>query len=110
MKSKQLILGYFHKCGDDDHYFAQIKSFGPACECEELLRTENTMIVAYLTDLGEEDFEKMWTDELPNIPENLRPAFFDSVVSLGDPVEWAEKWIGKFPLKLSELLKIKSGQ
>jgi len=106
MKSERLILGYFHKCGDDEEYFDQVKSFGPKCGSSVLLKTENTIIVAYSSDLGEEDFEKLWTDHLPNIPEKLRPAYFDSFDSVEDSVEWAEKWKELLPIRLSEMLKI----
>jgi len=108
MKSQRLIIGYFHKCGDDDQHFQQVKEFGPDdCESQLLLQTENTAIVAYFTDLGEKKLGDLWASYLSTLNEISRPAFFDSVVSIGDPVEWAKDWVECFPSEFSKFLDIK---
>lgn len=104
MKSKHLILGYFHKCGDDEERFDWIKSFlidNADFDSELLLETENSMIVAFATMLGEEDFEGRWENHIGNIPATDRPAFFDHITDLTR----IKFWELDIPLRLTEISK-----
>lgn len=104
MKSKNLILGYFHKCGDDDERFGWVKSFltdNADFDSEVLFKTENSMVVAIAPKLEEKVFEDRWESHIKNVPAKDRPASFDRITDL----TLIETWKRDLPFRLAEISK-----